>query len=284
MASAKWSCSLVPSLPPWELALTQVPSTEHEHTVYVTISPHKDISEPSPHWLTNTNWFLSRPLATLLAGNCFLSLQLKGRLALKLQTVPMAKRGSFSPAVGWDPRITAAPLVNLWKKENRSCKGKALMSSRCNTCCTSMLFGSALAKTSHPEVACPLRTVPCSGGGLAVVQKAAEMHHNTQVLPWAPRGSPNHLSQSLPPPSVNHDPAVLKRVRREHALHLLQGLQTSCLNNGILVTLWQRAPHGGGCLLDCDVCCLSHPSYPPFHFSVWSQSRKLTPYCTGTHT
>lgn len=117
-----------PSLSPeatWtrEPALSLVPSTEHRHPLYTTTSPH-GILEPPPHWLTNTNWFLSRPLATLLAGNCFLSLQLKGRLALKLQTVPMAKGGSFSPAVSWDPGITAAPLVNLWKRENRSCMGE----------------------------------------------------------------------------------------------------------------------------------------------------------------
>lgn len=153
-ASVKRSCSLVPSLPAQELVLSQVPSTGHKQTGYVTTSPHnEDILEPSPHWLTNTNWFLSRPLATLLAGNCFLSLQLKGRLALKLQTVPVAKRGSFSPAVGWDPRITAAPLVNLWRgkkeknKENKSCMGEGsdtelmrYLAYICAACCLSALW------------------------------------------------------------------------------------------------------------------------------------------------
>ena len=178
-ASVKWSCSLVPSLPPRELALSRVPSTDHKHTVYMTTSPHNDdILEPSPHWLTNTNWFLSRPLATLLAGNCFLSLQLKGRLALKLQTVPVAKRGSFSPAVGWDPGITAAPLVNLWKKENKSCMGEGsdaklvqYLPYICTACCLSALQQRHRIPKGAPVPSAPSHT----GGGSAAAQNAAKI-------------------------------------------------------------------------------------------------------------
>lgn len=120
-ATSGFGCCPSRTSPPTENQTKYSPRLQlSEHSTqpcYLTTSAHREnILEPSPHWLTNTDWFLSRPLATLLAGNCFLSLQFKGRLALKLQTVPVAERGSFSSAVGRDPRITTAPLVDLWKK------------------------------------------------------------------------------------------------------------------------------------------------------------------------
>lgn len=189
----------MPSLPPRELALSRVPSTEHKRTVYVTTSPHnEDILEPSPHWLTNTNWFLSRPLATLLAGNCFLSLQLKGRLALKLQTVPVAKCGSFSPAVGWDPRITAAPLVNLWKKRKQKLHGrKALTPSWHSACRTSAL--RAACQRSSKDIASPRerRSPPhhlTQEGDQQWCRTQPRSVFNTWILPLSRKGPPNNLS------------------------------------------------------------------------------------------
>lgn len=69
--------------------------------------------QPPPFSLTHTAWLLSRPLVILLARDCLLPHQLKGRLALKCQCVPMMKPGAFPPAVGRDSRITAAALLNL---------------------------------------------------------------------------------------------------------------------------------------------------------------------------
>lgn len=73
-------------------------------------------SDPPPCSLTHAAWLLSRPLVILLARDCLLPHQLKGRLALKLEGVPVAEPGAFPPAVGRYAGISAAALLDLCKR------------------------------------------------------------------------------------------------------------------------------------------------------------------------
>lgn len=68
---------------------------------------------PPPRSLTHAAWLLSRPLVILLARDCLLPHQLKGRLALELESVTVAKAGAFPPAIGRHAGVTAAALLNL---------------------------------------------------------------------------------------------------------------------------------------------------------------------------
>lgn len=48
-----------------------------------------------------------------MARDCLLPHQLKGRLALKLESVTVAEAGTFPLAIGRYARITAAALLDL---------------------------------------------------------------------------------------------------------------------------------------------------------------------------
>lgn len=63
--------------------------------------------------LTHAAWLLSRPLVILLARDCLLPHQLKGRLALKLERVTVVKARAFPPAIGRHAGIAAAALLDL---------------------------------------------------------------------------------------------------------------------------------------------------------------------------
>lgn len=73
----------------------------------------KTPKRPPPRSLTHAAWLLSRPLVILLARDCLLPHQLKGRLALKLECVTVAEPGAFPSAVGRDARIATAALLDL---------------------------------------------------------------------------------------------------------------------------------------------------------------------------
>lgn len=51
-----------------------------------------------------------------MARDCLLPHQLKGRLALKLEGVPVAESGAFPPAVGRYAGISTAALLDLCKR------------------------------------------------------------------------------------------------------------------------------------------------------------------------
>lgn len=219
-ATSGFGCCPPRTSPPAENQTKRSPRLQlSEHSTqpcYVTTSAHREnILEPSPHWLTNTDWFLSRPLATLLAGNCFLSLQLKGRLALKLQTVPVAERGSFSSAVGRDPRITTAPLVDLWKKIKQILLG-AGSDTELAWCCRP----AALAEPSQPqESAC----APSARGAAAVPGELGPDITRISVLWLWKAAPPNSLCQLLPHPWGNHSLVKKRDSQGDPILHLLQG-------------------------------------------------------------
>lgn len=63
--------------------------------------------------LTHAAWLLSRPLVILLARDCLLPHQLKGRLALKLECVTVAKARAFPLAIGGHAGVAAAALLDL---------------------------------------------------------------------------------------------------------------------------------------------------------------------------
>lgn len=76
------------------------------------------LSVDTPKWppsrsLTHAAWLLSRPLVILLARDCLLPHQLKGRLALKLECITVAKAGAFPVAIGGYAGIPAAALLDL---------------------------------------------------------------------------------------------------------------------------------------------------------------------------
>ena len=83
---------------------------------------------PPPRSLTHAAWLLSRPLVILLARDCLLPHQLKGRLALKLEGITVAKPGAFPPAVGRYARISATALLDLCKtgKEKTETHGDSM--------------------------------------------------------------------------------------------------------------------------------------------------------------
>lgn len=92
-----------------------------------------------PRSLTHAAWLLSRPLVILLACDCLLPHQLKGRLALKLECITVAKPGAFPPAVGRYARISATALLDLCKtgKEKTETRGDSMPLRAGRPCCTS---------------------------------------------------------------------------------------------------------------------------------------------------